>query len=117
MSEKFNLVPVENFLDQVNDSELYADFLLQIQKDIVRAGIVYQIKSFNPKKLFFEITELLCNTMQHDFNDYVNLLYAVDVSEAEVKKADYQEVENIAKYATLLILKRELQKVWYRKNY
>ena len=114
MSENQDVILVQQFLDQIKDSELYPQFLAQIQKDISRAGMFYKVQSVGPKDLFLEIEKLIRDTLQHNFNDYVNLLYAVDVSEGEVRKADDQKLEDIARYATYLILKREWQKVYYR---
>ena len=54
--------------------------------------------------------------LHHAFNEYLNLLHAVDVSENKIKSIDSEDSTDIAKYASYLILKREWQKVWYRNR-
>ncbi len=114
MSNKNNLTSAKQLLDEVVDSKLYSQFLVQIQKDINRAGIDYRIKNIDPLKVFHEIRDLLNEKLQNTFNDYINLLYAVDVSEAKIKNTNLEDSNAIAEYATYLILEREWQKVCYR---
>lgn len=114
MSNKNNLTSVKQLLNEVFDSKLYPQFLIQLQKDINRAGIDYSIKNTEPLKVFSEIRNLLNEKLQNTFNDYVNLLYAVDVSEAKIRNTRLEDSKAIAEYATYLILKREWEKVCYR---
>ncbi|MBQ4818811.1 hypothetical protein [Aquimarina sp. MMG016] len=116
MSKEYNLVSIQKFVDKLSGSDLYPQFLLQIQKDLNRSGIDYNIKNSKPKDLFREIQSLLVEKLQYSFNEYVSFLYAVDVSENEVRKGNLEDIQDIAEYATYLILKREWQKVWYRNN-
>lgn len=116
MSKEYNLASIQKFIDKLSGSDLYPQFLSQIQKDLNRSGIDYTIENSKPKDLFREIQRLLVEKLQYSFNEYVSLLYAVDVSENEVRKADLEDIQDIARYATYLILKREWQKVWYRNN-
>lgn len=103
-------------MDEVSNSDLYPQFMMQLQKDLNRAGIDYSIKSEKPQDLFSEIAHLLMDKLQNAFNEYLNLLYAVDVSENKIRSLDSENSVDIAEYATYLILKREWQKVWYRNR-
>ncbi|GGX24711.1 hypothetical protein [Aquimarina muelleri] len=116
MSKSYNLVAADKLLEEVRESELYSQVVMQIQKDLNRAGMDHTIKSEKPQGLFLEIVNLLLEKLHNDFNEFLNLLYAVDVSESEIKKLDSEDSTDIAKYATYLILKREWQKVWYRNQ-
>ncbi|WP_148639291.1 hypothetical protein [Aquimarina longa] len=115
MSE-YTLVIKQQLIDEFTNSDLYPQFLIQIQKDLNRAGIDYIIESKKPQSLFSEITRLLIEKLQNAFNEYLNLLYAVDVSEDKIKSLNSEDSIDIAEYAAYLILKREWQKVWYRNK-
>ncbi len=115
MSDEYNIALMDNLIVEVTQSNLYPQVLRQLQKDIDRAGIDYKIDpKIKPKDLIVVINELLLSALQHAFNEYLNLLYAVDVSEAEIRNFKSEKAEDIAGYATYLILKREWKKVWYR---
>ncbi|WP_234387158.1 hypothetical protein [Aquimarina sp. Aq78] len=116
MSSKYSLITAKQLMDEVSNSDLYPQFLMQLQKDLNRAGIDYDIKSKAPENLFSEVVYLLIEKLQNAFNEYLNLLYAVDVSEAEIRNLDSEDSVDMAEYATYLILKREWQKVWYRNR-
>ena len=55
--------------------------------------------------------------IQNKFNEYLNLLYIIDVSEDQIKKLDGFDRIQLAEQVSFLILKREWQKVWFRKFY
>ncbi|MEW7289006.1 hypothetical protein [Aquimarina sp. 2304DJ70-9] len=117
MSDEYNITLVDDLILEVTQSSLYPQLLTQLQKDIDRAGIDYKIDpEIQPKDLITTINKLLLSVLQHTFNEYLNLLYAVDVSEAEIRNFKSEKAEDIAGYATYLILKREWKKVWYRNQ-
>ncbi|WP_378181419.1 hypothetical protein [Aquimarina sp. SS2-1] len=117
MSNYVNIISIEQLVEQVVASDLYPQLILQLQKDINRAGIDYEVnQQAKPKELFLEIEKVLLDKLDHAFNDYLNLLYAVDVSESDIKKCKSEESIAIAKYAAFLILKREWQKVYFRSQ-
>ena len=55
--------------------------------------------------------------VQNKFSEYLNLLYIIDVSEEKIKKLDGSDIFKLTEEVTFLILKREWQKVWFRKYY
>lgn len=116
MSKSYHLTTVQQWIEEVCKSDLYPQFIIQIQKDLNRAGIDYIIKSENSKMLFSEIANLLLGKLHNDFNEFLNLLYAVDVSETKIRQLNSEKSIDIAEYATYLVLKREWQKVWYRNK-
>lgn len=116
MSESYNLATGKQLIEEICKSDFYPQFIAQIQKDLNRAGMDHVIKSEKPRQLFSEIASLLLEKLHNDFNEFLNLLYAVDVSEKEIRQLDSESSINIAEYVTYLILKREWQKVWYRNR-
>ncbi|MHA7055861.1 hypothetical protein ACWGOQ_0001475 [Aquimarina sp. M1] len=117
MSNNSHIVSIDQLMKQLVESQLYPQLILQLQKDINRAGIDYKVfENRTPQKLFLEIEALLLEKLNNTFNDFLNLLYAVDVSENAIKNCQSDESMVIAKYATFLILKREWQKVCFRNT-
>ncbi len=118
MSKNHPNVAVNELFDEVAKTALYPKLLKQLQKDIHRAGIDHEI---DPKitsgNLVLELTNLLHDRLQNAFNEFLNLLYAVDVSEAEIRNFESENTEDIAMYTSYLILKREWKKVWLRNNF
>jgi len=118
VSEKQDVVSSEQLIQEISQSDLYPQLIQQLQKDLNRAGIDYEITvSATPKELFLEIKQLLLEKLNNAFNDFLNLLYAVDVSERDIKNCNSEESVAIAQYATYLILKREWQKIYYRNSF
>lgn len=104
-------------MDQISRSDVYSLLILQLQKDLNRAGIEYEVnQNVAPEELFLEIEQLVLEKLNNAFNEYLNLLYAVDVSERDIKNCKSEESKVIAKYATYLILRREWQKIYFRNT-
>jgi len=109
------IISVEQLLKELSDTALFSQMIVQLQKDINRSGIDYQINMNNdPRELFLEVEQLVLENINNRFNDFLNLLYAVDVSEKDIRKSTSEKSAVLASYAAFLILKREWQKVCYR---
>ena len=65
------------------------------------------------KKLSRDIWVLF--TMQYD--DYLNLMYRIDISEAELLQIKNSNSDQISDQISFLILKRVYQKVWLKRNF
>lgn len=117
MSKDSLIVSVEQLLKGFSDTALFSQMIVQLQKDINRSGIDYEINMSNDaKELFLELEGLLLENINNRFNDFLNLLYAVDVFEKDVRKCTSEESTVLARYGAYLILKREWQKVYYRNT-
>ncbi len=117
MSSNDHIVEIGKLFTEAVKADLYPQLVTQLQKDLLRAGIDYTIDpDIKSDDLVLELKNLLYNTLQYAFNDYLNLLYAVDVSEAEIRDFASEKTEDIASYTAYLILKREWKKVWLRNN-
>ena len=102
-------------LNGVQSNQLYQAFIQQLNKDFIRANIELQITSgTNPEELLKTLQVLIKELMLYRHSDYFNLLYAIDVSEKELKKVNDSSSDVIIDTIILLILKREWQKVWYK---
>lgn len=109
-------VPKINQLKE--DDELYKALVQQLNKDLVLAGVDYY--SFSEKIRINELITALTNTIERLFkgryDSYLNFIYRVDVAEKEMLLID-TESRTFFNDITKVVLKRELQKVWFRSKF
>ena len=104
-------------IDQIKSPELVQDLIVQLNKDANLSGLdVHFATSSTSEKLVKELNDVLVNLMTDDFRNYLNFLYRIDLSEQNVKSIQETEPKQIAKIVTLLVLKREWQKVAFRNK-
>ena len=92
------------------------ELIIQIKKDLILAGIDTDILQSvqNEKELVYRFFQLIEELLIHSPNSFQNLLYRIDLDE---KKLDSLNSEHIQWELTVLILQRELQKVYFRKKF
>lgn len=97
---------------------LYKKLLLQIKKDfgLANVGLKFsmdiapmELKKLLHEKIYFLLVE--------KFQDYLNLLYIVDIPEGEIKKIVPTDAVEVSAEVCFLVLKREWQKVWFKAKY
>ena len=114
------LVPidVDKLFMQVINENLYEKLIEQINKDfnLANEGINFPM-STSPEELKIQLHEKVYRMIQYKFTEYLNLLYIIDVSEAEIKKLDGSDLVVLAEQVAFMILKREWMKVWFRNRY
>jgi hypothetical protein len=69
------------------------------------------------EQAFIKIMRVVEDLLERDFNGLVNILYRIDVSETQLKKALAASTEDPASIITDMIFKREMQKVATRRKY
>ena len=105
-------------LNEAQDENLYLKLIEQINKDFNLANEAVDFPmSSTPEELKLQLHEKIYRLIQYKFAEYLNLLYIIDVSEAEIKKLDGSDLVMLAEQVAFLILKREWQKVWFRNKY
>ena len=105
-------------LEEAEKETLYVNLIVQLNKDFNLANeAVYFPISLSPEELKIQLHEKIYRLIQYKFAEYLNLLYIIDVSEAEIKKLDGSDLVILAQQVAFLILKREWQKVWFRNKY
>jgi hypothetical protein len=111
-------ISTEALLDEAQEETLYLNLIEQINKDfnLANEGIDFPL-SISPDELKIQLHEKIYRMIQYKFAEYLNLLYIIDVSEIEIKKLDGSDLVILAEQVSFLILKREWQKVWFRKNF
>jgi len=105
-------------LADAETENLYLSLIEQINKDfnLANEGIDFPL-SISPEELKIQLHEKIYRMIQYKFAEYLNLLYIIDVSEIEIKKLDGSDLVILAEQVSFLVLKREWQKVWFRKHY
>lgn len=108
----------EDLIEEANQLDLYKKLIFQLNKDFLLANIDLDFhEDILPSSLKLILHETVYKLIQEKFAEYLNLLYIIDVSEKEVKALDGDDILKLSENVTLLILKREWQKVWFRNKY
>ena len=102
-------------LSEIKGVDLYLKLITQLNKDFQLAGIE---ESFcldqTPSELIAQLQKIVLKLINNDFDNYLNLLYRVDISEIEIKKLNGSNIEKMTEQIVYLLLKREWQKVWFK---
>ncbi|RAV29606.1 hypothetical protein [Sinomicrobium soli] len=107
----------EALFEQVTEEGLWEKLVVQIGKDFQSAGIAfYPQAGAAPEKLARDLHETLYLLLTERFNDYLSLLYIVDVPEKEVKAIKALDTVDISAEVCFLVLRREWQKVWLKNR-
>jgi hypothetical protein len=105
-------------LYDISSKDLYKALLVQLRKDFNKANLHLEIEEqITPNQVVQELYQKINSLILNNFNDYLNLLYVIDVSEKQLKKLETKDTSEMVKQVTFLILKREWQKVWFRNRY
>ncbi len=105
-------------LQKAQQRQLYEGLVKQLKKDFGLASIDFDLpSSIKPQDLFWLLKEKLYVLLLERFDDYLNLLYVVDVAEKEFKNIDSNDVVKVSEVVAFLILKREWQKVWFKSKH
>ena len=103
---------------QANELNLYSKLVVQLNKDLLLANVDLEFsEAISPEELKKQLHEVVFGLIQNKFNEYLNLLYIIDVSESQIKQLDGSDAVELSAQVAFLILKREWQKVWYKYNY
>lgn len=112
------LQTTQEILDYSIQEDLYKKLVQQLNKDFLSANIDLSFdEEVLPSSLKLILHETLYMLIQEKFMDYLNLLYIIDVPEHKVKQLDGHDVFLLSEQVTYLLLQREWQKVWFKKQY
>ena len=104
-------------LSKLEQMHLLKKLIIQLNKDLSLSGIDTQFNiNWNPELLISHLTKIIAVLMEKDYQKFMNFLYRIDVSEKKlggVSTSDFNEAVN---EISLMILKKEWQKVWFRNR-
>lgn len=109
-------------LHQARNSGLLHSLMLQLQKDYGRAGLDFPIPekyllSEDVPEIFSTLKEGIYMLLMEHFDQYLNLMYTVDLPERDFQGIDPGDAVEAADQISGLILKREWQKIRWRRGY
>lgn len=105
-------------LQAATKEDNYKKLIAQINKDFQLANLDGEFEdTISPTVLKNELCELIFQCINQRFADYLNLLYIIDVSENQIKALDGSDLVILTENVVFLILKREYQKIWYKRRY
>ena len=107
-----------NVLEEAKETGLYEPLVMQLNKDFKRAGLqdAFDLKS-KPEALQRSLIASLYELIVSDFEGYLNLLYAIDVSEQRLKQLPDMQVHELAETVTELVFNREFKKVYFKNKH
>ncbi|TND08216.1 MAG: hypothetical protein FD123_2471 [Bacteroidetes bacterium] len=115
-------LPQQNELEKYSEwQEMLVPVTAQLEKDFLSTGLDWDNTLNNTTtypELFQKLLPAITRLIDQKFEQFAQLLYRVDISEAQVNKAGqlYPE-KNFPELATELLILRELHKVIIRKYY
>jgi len=108
----------DNLIDTANTHQLYKKLIHQLNKDFLYANIDLKFdENISPDNMKKELHRTVYDLIEKRFADYLNLLYVIDVSEEKIKQLKENDSFRLSEKVTFLILLREWQKVWFKKQY
>ena len=104
-------------LNQINSEKLFIKLVEQLNKDLQLANINESFKlSVSILELKERLSKLLLHLISHNYDDYLNLLYRIDVPEKELATIKSNSLDESLEEVCFLVLKREFQKVWFKNR-
>jgi hypothetical protein len=104
-------------LQKVTVENLYEKLILQINKDFQLSNLSHDFSlAITPTELKEDLGKLLRKMITHQYDDYLNFVYRVDVSEKELLAIKSDNLDETIDQLTFVILKREYQKVWFKNK-
>ncbi|MDT0605740.1 hypothetical protein [Croceitalea rosinachiae] len=108
----------QELFDKAYENGLYDKLLIQIQKDFNRANIELELsRQITTHEITQLIQEKLYVLLLEKFDDYLNVLYVIDIPEKSLRRIKSSDVVEVSKEVTFLILNREFQKVCYKNQF
>ena len=105
-------------LQTVQQENAYVKVVQQLNKDMYMAALDIEFPTDIPPESLVKNLEIQLETLLlRQYDDYLNLMYRVDVQEADLLKLNGLFADDLLKEITFLILKREWQKVYFRSKF
>jgi hypothetical protein len=116
---KTNFTDAGELLDYAVKSGRLKLLLSQLQKDYERANISFPLLGAigsepDPSRILQDLRESLYFLLMERFDQYLNLMYAIDVPEREFKGINVTDAVEVATQVTFLLLRREWKKIEFR---
>ena len=115
---KDEILHITQLLDSALSENLYHALIQQLNKDLLLTNLHFVVpENCKPAILLDELNRFVSELVNNDFDTFLNLLYRIDLSENILIKLPKDNQEEYISSISFLILKREWEKVWFRKKY
>ena len=105
-------------LATVQQENAFVKVVEQLNKDMYMAGLDIEFPTdISPVSLVNNLQLHVETLLLKQYDNYLTLMYRVDVQEAELLKLNGLFADDLIKEITFLILKREWQKVYFRSKF
>jgi len=105
-------------LRKAQEEDRYTKLIVQLLKDFRLANIPVDFTILTTPEDFKRVVhEKIYYLLMEKGNEYLNLIYVVDVPEKELKKSVDLDPVDLAEKVTFLVLLRELQKVRLKEKF
>lgn len=106
--ELFSKIEAENFLPKL---------IVQLNKDFQMAHVSESIADhLLLEEVNNRLNDILFSLITNHYDDYLNLLYRIDISEKELAAVKGASLKENMNEISFLIIKREFQKVWFKSR-
>lgn len=104
-------------LKSVRDENLYSHLIQQLNKDFMLTNLNTKFElDASPAKLKESLQEVLVHLITNRYDDYLNLMYRIDIGESTLLKIKGDQLSAIIEQLCYVVLKREFQKVWFKNR-
>ena len=104
-------------LCRLRQMDMLEKLIQQINKDLSLSGVDIQFHvNWSPELLIVNLTKVVKALMEKDFQKFINFLYRIDISEKKLGDITTSDFGEVASEITLMILKKEWQKIWLRNR-
>lgn len=108
----------EELLNSIAIENLTVQLIVQLNKDFQLANVAGSFDlNASPTQLKKELFAILLHLINNHYDDYLNLLYRIDVPESELAKLKNDNLTTSIEEISYLVLKREYQKVWFKQHF
>jgi len=115
------MLPVKNtfeLLEKIENENLLPKLIEQLNKDFQLSNIDESFDlNTSINQLMTFLNSVLKKLIQFNYEDYLNLLYRIDVPEKELATIKGSNLDENIEGVTFLIFKREFQKVWFKSKF
>ncbi len=111
------MFPVEELLAQKDQN--FAELKAQLNKDLQMSGIDtgYFEEATTPEAWLRQLSLLITDLLQYHTEAFDRLMYRIDISEKILQQLNEAEFSTLTEHITYLIVKREIQKLVFKKQF
>lgn len=111
---------IPDILHSLQKPDLFEKFKIQLNRDFELSGLIEyapKILSNDIDHVYDAVLDAVLLVERKDSNSIMTLLYRIDITEQQLKKASGESSNNLKQAMAQLIIKRVLQKVIIKEQF